>query len=59
MTMRVIVDANSLISNQHSPNIVTTQLSRAENNMTFNSRLQRFNNFAAKHPTHLLFMKIF
>ena len=37
MTVRVIVDANSL-HDQHSPNIVTTQLSRAENNMTFNSQ---------------------
>ena len=45
MAVRVIVDTNSLISNQHSPNIVTTQLSSAENNMTFNSHLQRFNNF--------------
>ena len=51
MTVQVIVDANSLIS--ISPNIVTTQLSRAENNMTFKSHLQRFNNFAAK--TLLLF----
>ena len=51
MPVRVIVDANSLIN--ILPNIVTTQLSRAENNMTFNGHLQRFNNFAAK--TLLLF----
>ena len=50
MAVRVIVDANSLISIRLS---VTTQRSRAENNMTFNSHLQRFNNFAAK--TLLLF----
>ena len=41
------------VTDQHSPNIATTQRSRAENNMTFNSHLQCFNNFAAK--TLLLF----
>ena len=47
MTVRIIVDANPIIS-IHLINIVVTQLSRAENNMTFKSHLQRFNYFAAK-----------
>ena len=34
------------VTNRYTVNI-TTQHSRAENNMIFNSDLQRFNNFAA------------
>ena len=54
MTVRVIVDAISLISIRLILLHVSGKTpSRAENNMTFNSHLQRFNNFAAK--TLLLF----